>query len=319
MCLMTIPPPSPGADQQAVIALLKRLAPHEGYTLTALPDVRLLRSNRPLARTPVMYEPGIVIVCQGRKHGFLGDQEIVYDAQHYLAVSVPVPFSMQTDASAATPLLAIYLRLDLALAAELMLELDGHGGAPPAEARGLLSTPMDAAMTRSVLRLLDALADPLELALLGRQLVREIYFRVLAGEQGAAMRAALNQQGPTAKIAKALRRIHAAYAQPLGVDALALEAGMSVAAFHAHFKAITAISPLQYIKSTRLHQARLLMLREGMTAAAAAAEVGYESASQFSREFKRLFGRPPAQEVAHMQDGFARPPTSAASIYVTSH
>ena len=105
------------------------MAPDEGYNLTALPSVRILRSNRALSRTPVLYDPGIVIVCQGRKRGYFGDQLYVYDAQHYLAVSVPVPFSMETDATPEHPLLALYLHLDFTVAAELMLQIDRAGGA----------------------------------------------------------------------------------------------------------------------------------------------------------------------------------------------
>jgi len=304
--------------QQRMVTLLHTLAPVEGYNLTALPDVRFLRSNRPLQRTPVLYDPGIVIVCQGRKRGYLGRDLYLYDAQHYLAVSVPVPFAMETDASEAEPLLAIYLHLDFKVAADLMLALDEHQGPVQAKPRGMMSTPMDAAMSGSVLRFLEAMASPLEAPVLGPSLVREIYFRVLTGEQGESMRAALTRQGQFGKIAKAIRKIHQTFMQPLDVDQLASEAGMSVPAFHTHFKRVADTSPMQYLKSTRLHQARLLMLRNEMTAAAACLEVGYESASQFSREFKRLFGLSPVEEVARMRRSFALPPRSA-SIYVSSH
>jgi AraC-like DNA-binding protein len=343
-----------------MVALMERLAPVEGYNLSALPGVRLLRSNRPLLRTPVLYEPGIVIVCQGRKRGFLGEQVYLYDAQHYLAVAVPVPFSMETEASETEPMLAIYLHLDLQLTADLLLELEERGQPVQAEPKGMLSTPMDKPLATSVLRLLEALTEPLETAILGRALVREIYFRVLTSEQGASMRAALMRQGRFATIARALRKIHAcfsaaldveqlaaeanmsvatfhhhfkavtatspmqylkstrlqgrfatiaralrkihaSFSAALDVEQLAAEANMSVATFHHHFKAVTATSPMQYLKSTRLHQARLLMIRNGTSVAAACASVGYESSSQFSREFKRLFGRSPVEEVAYMR------------------
>jgi hypothetical protein len=144
--------------QQRMVALLKVLAPAEGYNLTVLPDVRFLRSNRPLSRTPVLYDPGIVIVCQGRKRGFLGDDVYVYDAQHYLAVSVPVPFSMETEASEAEPMLAIYFRLDFNVAADLMLQLDERAGAVPAKPKGMMSTPLDARLGVSVLRFLETMS-----------------------------------------------------------------------------------------------------------------------------------------------------------------
>ncbi|WP_429302554.1 AraC family transcriptional regulator [Paraburkholderia sp. GAS199] len=302
-----------------MVTLLEELAPVEGYNLTALPDVRFLRSNRPLGRTPVLYDPGIVIVCQGRKRGFLGETVYVYDAQHYLAVAVPVPFSMETEASEAEPLLAIYFRLDFKVAADLMLQIDDRRSGAAAEPRGMMSTRLDARLGASVLRFLEAMSDPLEADLLGPGLVREIYFHVLTGEQGGSMRAALTAQGQFARISKVIRKIHASYREPLDVEQLAQEANMSVPSFHSHFKSVTQTSPMQYLKSTRLHQARLLMVRNEVTAAAACVQVGYESASQFSREFKRLFGRTPVEEAERMRRNFAVPPPAPDSTFVASH
>ncbi len=304
---------------QRMVSLLGRLAPSEGYNLTALPDIRFLRSNRPLSRTPVLYDPGIVIVGQGRKRGFFGEQVYLYDAQHYLAVSVPVPFTMETDASPEEPLLAIYLHLDFNVAADLILRLDQGGGLAQAKPQGMVSTPMDGPFSCSVLRLLETLSRPLEAEILGPSLVREIYFRVLTGEQGGAIRAALTMHGQFGKIAKALRRLHASFHRAMDVRLLADEAGMSVPAFHSPFNSLTYTTPIQYLKSVRLHQARLLMVRQGMTAAAASIEVGYESPSQFSREFKRLFGRSPVEEVTRMKANFAVPPATAPSLYISSH
>ncbi|MGP3593990.1 AraC family transcriptional regulator [Vagococcus sp. WN89Y] len=304
----------------AMVELLKALAPQEGYNLTALADVRILRADRPLARTPVLYDPGVVIVCQGSKRGYFNQQIYLYDEQHYLAVSVPVPFVMETDASAEHPLLAIYLHLDFQLAAEVMLQIEQHD-TPTfyAAPQSMMSSPMDETVKSAVLRLLDVLGNPAEAAILGPGRVRELYFRVLTGAQGKAMRAALALQGQFGKISKALRRIHATYTEPLKLTQLALEAGMSVPTFHSHFKAITSMPPMQYVKSVRLHQARMLMVRQQVTAAAASYAVGYESPSQFSREFKRLFGLSPAEEVKRMQKSFAIPPIHPASVYISSH
>ncbi|TAA25737.1 AraC family transcriptional regulator [Pseudoxanthomonas winnipegensis] len=314
------PPDASAAGLLPLAPLVQALAPREGYTLTALESVRLLRSDRPLARTPVLYDPGIVIVCQGRKRGYFGQRIYVYDAHQYLAVSVPVPFTMETDATAQAPLLALYLHLDFPLAAELMLEIDRHGGPPRTAApQSLLSSPIDPPLHQAVQRLLLALATPMEAAILGPQQLRELYYRLLTGPQGPTLRAALAMQGRFGRIGKALRHLHAAYAQPLTVAQLAEEAGMSAPSFHSHFKAVTCTSPMQYLKSTRLHQARLLMVREGMTAAAACHAVGYESPSQFNREFKRLFGLTPAREVQRMRDSFAVPPKQAVAEYVSSH
>lgn len=302
-----------------MVALLHALAPDEGYNLTAVPSVRILRSDRALSRTPVLYDPGIVIVCQGCKRGFFGDQLYLYDERHYLAVSVPVPFSMETDATPERPLLALYLHLDLAMAAELAAQIDRQATGEPVEApQSMMSTPMDDAMQSSVLRFLEALHQPLEAAVLGQGLLRELYFRVLTGAQGRAMREALSMRGPFGRIGKSLRLIHAGYAQSLDVTQLADEAGMSVPSFHSHFKAVTQVSPMQYLKSTRLHQARLLMVREELTAEAACHAVGYTSPSQFSREFKRLFGSTPAAESRRMRENFAIPEFADAT-FVSSH
>ncbi len=311
---------SRSTEQRHMVALLQGLAPNEGYNLTALPDVRILRSDHPLSRTPVLYDPGIVIVCQGRKRGFFGDQVYLYDEQHYLAVAVPVPFTMETEATPEHPLLAIYMHLDFQLAAELMIQIDRHQLPAQEEApQSLMSSPMDTALRASVVRFLEAMNRPLDATILGPALVRELYFRVLTGAQGNAMRAALAMQGHFGKIGKALRRIHATYAQPLDLSQLASEAGMSVPTFHNHFKAVTHTSPMQYVKSTRLHQARLLMVRQGMTAEAACHAVGYMSPSQFNREFKRLFGLTPAAETKRMRKRFALPPAFARSDFVSSH
>lgn len=305
--------------RQQMVTLLDRLTPHEGYSLTALPDVRFLRSNRPLLRTPVLYEPGIVIVVQGSKRGFLGNDVYLYDAQHYLMVSVPVPFTMETDASAAEPMLAIYIRLDFNLAADLMLALDGRGVSDVDAPRSMVSSRMDEPLSHSVLRFLQIMASPLDAEVLGPSMLRELYYRVLTGEQGPVLRSALTLQGQFGKVAKALRKLHAEYPSHLDVAALAREAGMSVPTFHSHFKTVTNTSPMQYLKSTRLHQARLLMLRNNLTVSAAGVRVGYESVSQFSREFKRLFGLTPLQEVERMKRTFSIPAPVTPSAFVSSH
>ena len=312
----------PAADvavSRRMTNLLTELAPNEGYTLSALDGVRFMRSDRPLGRTPVLYEPSIVIVCQGRKRGFLGDEIYLYDAQHYLVLSVPLPFSTETEASEAQPMLAVSLRLDLTAVADLVLAIGQSRDHTNVAPRGMVSTPLGEVLADATLRLLDVLASPIEAQILGPAIVREICFRVLVGEQGGAMRAALAHQGQFGKVAKALRRIHADYAQALDVAHLAGEAGMSVPAFHAHFKTVTQTSPIQYIKSTRLHQARLLMIRDGVTAAAASARVGYESPSQFSREFKRFFGRTPVEEVRDLRASFALSPAVHVSGFAISH
>lgn len=305
--------------QRQMVELARPLAPAEGYNLTALSDVRLFRSDRPLGRAPVLFDPGIMIVLQGRKRGFLGDRVYVYDEQHYLAVSVPVPFLMETEASAEAPLLAIYVRMDIKVATDLIRTLDEYGPVEEATPKGLMSILMDDRLTYSLLSFLEVMNSPREALVLGPHLVREICFRVLTGGQGSAMRASLTLQGPIGAVAKAIRAIHESFARKLDADQLADEAGMSVNAFHAYFKAFTSCSPIQYVSMTRLHQARLIMARQSVTAAHASAQVGYESQSQFNREFKFLFGLSPAEEVARMRQAITNSDPSPLELYVCSY
>ncbi len=308
------------AAQARVIELLGQLAPAEGSTQSDLDGVKFVRANRHRPRMPVMYEPSVVIVCQGRKRGFLGEQTFVYDAQHYLVMAVPLPFECETEASETEPLLAVTIKIDLTVVAELLIALNDTRGPLRGEPRAFYATPIDPALGNAVLRLLEALASPFDGRILGPSILREICYRVLTGTQGDIIRLALTHQHHFGRVAKALRRIHSDYRSDLDVETLAREAGMSLAVFHAQFKAVTATSPMQYVKTTRLHHARLLMAQDGLNVSAAATHVGYESASQFSREFKRLFGLSPIEEARRMRAVVGTPQPNAAPRmqYVTA-
>jgi AraC-like DNA-binding protein len=276
-------------------ALVAQLAPEEGMTPSLMEGVAFGRSSHSLPRTPALYEPCVMIVCQGRKRGYFGDQVIDYGAHQFMVASVPMPFEGETFASPEEPLLVMKVKLDLGIVADLVLALDSVGEQGVA-AESLVSAPIDRPLGESVVRLLRALRSPVETRLFGASLVREVCYRVLTGAKGPALRAALAQRGHFGQIAKALHRIHVDFHQRLDIDTLAQEVHLSAAAFHAHFKAVTTTSPIQYLKATRLHKARLLMIQDGVSASRASSRVGYESASQFSREFKRLFGRTPIEE-----------------------
>jgi AraC-like DNA-binding protein len=260
--------------------------------------VEVSRVSKPVPRAPVVYQPKILIVGQGRKRAYLAGEVYRYDAYNYLVLSVPLPAECETEASPAEPLLLLAINVEPTMLGEMMLEMDEPPPPVSLTPRGISSTPMREDLGGAVIRLLECLRSPLDSRMLGRQTVREIVYRVLQGEQGGALRALASRDEHFSRIARVLRHVHAEYATPLGVEDLAKRAGMSIAAFHHYFKLVTASSPLQYIKRIRLDQARRLMAHDGHNASTAARAVGYESPSQFSREFKRLFGMTPVEEAA---------------------
>ncbi len=283
-------------------SLLSALATKDGVHSSPLEGVQLMRASCAIQRTQVLYEPGIVIVGQGRKRGYLGDQVFTYDAHNYLVLSVPLPFECETEAGPDGPMLAVSIRVDLAVLGELLMKMDGaHGSPTPAMPQGIYSTKLDLQLSETTVRLLECLADSAETRVLGPQIVRELTYRVLRGEQGGALRAAAALHSRFGQVNRTVLRIHAEYAQDLTVEELAETAGMSTSAFHQNFKAVTSTSPLQYLKTIRLHKARMLMVHEGLRAGMAADRVGYESSSQFSREFKRLFGASPVEETERVR------------------
>jgi AraC-like DNA-binding protein len=296
------------AANRRLTALLHSLATVEGTSPTALESVQVMRASRPIPRRPVLYEPGVVIVGQGRKRGYLGNQVFTYDAHNYLVLSVPLPFECETEASADVPLLAASIRVDLSVLADLLMRIGDPPGPPPAAIpQGIYSTKLDGQLSEAVVRLLESLQDPVEARILGLQIVREITYRVVRGEQGGALRAAAALHSRFSQVNRALERIHTEYARTLTVEDLAGTAAMSASAFHQNFKTVTSTSPLQYLKTIRLHKALMLMVHEGLRAGVAAGQVGYESPSQFSREFKRLFGRGPTEETQRLQQMLAHP------------
>ena len=287
--------------KERLVELLDSLATVEGPSPSILEGVQLIRSNRYTPPIPIIYDPCIVIVGQGRKIGYLGDQVYTYDPYNYLVLSVPLPFVCETKASPEEPLLAVSMRVDPATLGELLMEMDDERVVSGQVPRGMYSTPLTAELIEATVRLLECLRSPADSRILGPQAIREIIYRVLCGEQGGALRAVAARHSRFSQIARVLRRMHTEYQHELNIDALAREAGMSVSSFHHNFKAVTSASPLQYLKSIRLHKARMLMVQDGLNASTAAGRVGYESASQFSREYKRHFGSTPADEAAKMR------------------
>lgn len=287
--------------KRRLVELLGIMATKEGFSPSTLDGVQFVRSSRSRPRAPIVYNPSIIIVGQGRKIGYLGGQIYTYDPYNYLVLSVPLPFECETVGSPEEPLLAVSIHVDPASLGELLTEMgEGHASRGPVPL-GIYSTELTDELIGATVRLLECLQSPADSSILGPQIVREITYRVLRGEQGEALRAVAARHGRFSQIARVLRRIHLEYERGLDVDALAKEANMSVSTFHHNFKAVTSSSPLQYLKSIRLHKARMLMVQDGLNANTAASRVGYESASQFSREFKRFFGKTPADETAKMR------------------
>jgi AraC-like DNA-binding protein len=287
--------------RKRLASLLDEVAVHEGVHRTLVEGVEVARVSEPAPRGPIVYQSKILIVGQGRKRGFLGGEVYEYDPFNYLVLSVPLPAECETEASPEEPMLLVAIDVETAMLGEMLLEMEDLPTPVGPTPRGISSTPMSEELGGAVIRLLECLKSPLNSRMLGRQTVREILFRVLLGDQGGALRALASRDDHFARIARILRLIHSDYAQPLSVEELARKAGMSLSAFHHHFHLVTAISPLQYLKRIRLDQARRLMAHDGYNAGTAARAVGYESPSQFSREFKRLFGVTPVAEAEQMR------------------
>ena len=301
-----IPTPTPGAlhEQltQRLTALIARGAPGTGLQLhPQLPDVTLFRSDGPSGLLCGVYEPCVAVIAQGRKQVAVGDEQLHYGRGQYLLAALDVPAtSTILDASPAQPYLSLALRLDLREVAGLMLDgtlapaVQEPQPGPRSMATGVLDTPLLDAFCR----LLELADEPATLPVLGLLVRREIHCRLLAGVQGWRLRQMVQADGQGRRIARAVAQLRERFHEPLRVEALAREAQMSVSTFHQHFKALTAMSPLQYQKQLRLSEARRQMLVDNLDAATAAYRVGYESASQFSREYSRLFGAPPLRDIA---------------------
>ncbi|EAT4486539.1 AraC family transcriptional regulator [Salmonella enterica] len=267
-----------------------------------LPGIRLLYGVEPGPRTPVMYQPGIIFLFSGHKIGYINEREFRYDANEYLLLTVPLPFECETWATPEIPLAGIRIDIDVLQLQELLMDIgEDERFQLPMAASGINSATLSDEILCAVERLLDVMERPLDARILGKQIIREILYHVLMGPRGGALLALVSRQTYFSLISRVLKQIEMKYTENLNVEQLAAEANMSMSAFHHNFKAVTSTSPLQYLKSYRLHKARMMMIHDGMKASAAAMRVGYESASQFSREFKRYFGVTPGEDAARMR------------------
>ena len=290
------------AYREELAERIARAIPADG-AVEPLKGLLLNRSSIPAEKLHGVSRPSLCVIAQGSKEVLLGEKVYRYDPAHYLLSTVELPVvSRIVEASAERPYLSFRLELDAALVGSVMVEA-GHlslrnGG----DVRAMDVTPLDASLLDAVVRLARLLDSPTEVRVLRPLITREIVYRLLMGEQGNRLRHLALLGGPADGIAEAIERLRREFHQPLRIESLARELGMSVSGFHHHFKAVTAMSPLQFQKQLRLQEARRILLGEDLDAASAGYRVGYDDASQFSREYKRLFGEPPMRDVERLRE-----------------
>ena len=281
--------------------LASKVARHIGSSeklVTAIPRLSLHQRTAPSGGCPVTYEPSVIVIPQGRKQVQLGGETLTYDASQYLLTSVDLPtVARVVEATKQEPCLAVNLKLDISLVREFLSQEEFQMLDVSPDSPAMSTGQVTAEFLSAWCRLLDLLSKPGDIPFLSGLIEREIMYRILRGPEGARLRAIATLGDQSHRTAKAIAWIKANYARPLRVEELAQAAGMAVSTLHHHFRALTAMSPLQYQKQIRLQAARARMLADDVDAATAAFEVGYESASQFNREYSRLFGQPPIRDV----------------------
>lgn len=281
---------------------IARFSAIDGTYQTDFPPLSLIRSSEDAVPVYTVYEPSICLVAQGSKLVLLGDEAYRYGPSQYFAVSVDLPISGQvTEASSEHPYLAVRLRIDPQQVLELLREKEDGSAARISTARGLYVSEAASGMLDAFLRLVRLLETPEDLPVLAPMAAREILYRALRDGQGRSIRQMAPGAGHAASVAEVIRRIRESYNEPLRIDELAGEAGMSPSSLHRRFRDVTAMSPLQFQKQIRLQEARRMLLCEPVQAAEAAFRVGYESPSQFNREYARLFGQPPLVDIRRLR------------------
>ena len=292
------PPVDFDSLQQELAARVAALATSDGVHETRIDGLAAIRASRPSLPLPSVYEPSLCVVVQGRKHARLKDEVYVYDPLKYLVVSVTLPVIGQIiEATDERPYLCLRIGVDRKLIGELLLQAGPTVVQERDSDRGLYVAKTDAGLLDAVVRLIRLVDQPRDANVLGPLVMREIHYRVLTGELGARLRELCIVDSQIQRISRVIDVLRTRFDEGFRVEDLASIAHMSPSSFHHRFKEVTAMSPVQFQKQLRLHEARRLMLTDGLDAAAAAHRVGYESASQFSREYRRLFGAPPRREI----------------------
>ncbi len=270
----------------------------EENRITEIPGVSLHRRTAPTPPCRMTYHPGIIVVAQGSKRVNLGRTSFIYDESRFVVTAVDLPIvSWVAEATEKVPCLALSIKLEMSMVRELLSHEEIHVAEATSDNPGISIGETTPEFLSACCRLLDLLGSPRDIPFLGGLIQREIIYRVLCGRAGARLRAVATLGDQSHRTAKAVAWIAANYAKPLHVEELAQLASMGVSTLHHHFRVLTSMSPLQYQKQLRLQSARSLMLNSGLDAASAAFEVGYESATQFNREYSRFFGQPPMRDI----------------------
>ncbi len=277
--------------------------PDDGYDFGRLPGVAFTRASAPQKAHQCFYAPMVALVLQGRKHSVIGGVALDYGPGEAATVALDLPGVYQlTDAAPETPFLSVSLRLDRQIIADLLTKLPASSAAAAASAT-VLQAKADEPLLDAFRRLVSLTAAPDDVAVMAPLLTREIHYRLLTGPMGGCLRRFCSNAAQTPQIVKSIAWLRDHCREPIDIATLAALAAMAPSTFHKHFKALTSLSPIQFQKRLKLHEAQRLMLAEGKSVEAAAFAVGYESASQFSREYKRLFGAAPGEDVSRKKGG----------------
>ncbi|XXJ20587.1 AraC family transcriptional regulator [Desulfovibrio caledoniensis] len=289
------------AARNALAERIHRWTEKDDHMTSDIPGLMLIRYEAPTEPMSAMYEPCICVVAQGAKRVQLGDEEYIYDENHMLITSVGLPVMANiVTASKETPLLSLVLKIDLPMVAQLMVDSNLPAPRTRQTGRGMAVCQVSEPLLDGFQRLIDLLDTPEDIPMLSPLILKEILYRLLMGELGPRLRQIATAESHGQQVARAVDWLKENYAKQVKVEGLARKSGMSVSTFHHHFRAVTAMTPLQFQKWLRLHEARRLMLTESQDATTAALQVGYESPSQFSREYKRQFGAPPLRDIKNL-------------------
>jgi AraC-like DNA-binding protein len=308
----------PDRVQELRTALARKIASFIGSAekrVTDVPGLLLTRRTAPTAPVSATYEPSLAVVAQGRKRATLAGTTFIFDQSRYLLTSLDLPVICNViEASEAVPHLCFVLKLEMPVVRELLSRDEIQAPEAASDSLAMATGETTAELLDACCRLMDLLNTPQDIPFLSGLIQREIIYRILRGPEGARLRAIATLGDQSHRTAKAIAWVRTNYAKPLQVEDLAKIAAMGVSTLHHHFRALTAMSPLQYQKQLRLHAARERMLMDGLDAASAAFEVGYESASQFNREYSRFFGQPPMRDIRTLRSPGAPPFESVSNL-----